>query len=119
MKVKVISLPYIFQVLYVLCFTWTRYQVSVSIGPLVNKFCSTMCFRLHKGEDGFVNMTKALRKLTFTDRRNVHEHVPAEVYIGHLLHRLQCKRYNVEWFSGHFFRILKLYFFALLLLFVT
>ena len=35
--VKVISLPYIFQVLYVLCFTWTRYQVSVyrTIGPLV------------------------------------------------------------------------------------
>ena len=36
MKVKVISLPYIFQVLYVLCFTWPRYQVSVyrTIGPL-------------------------------------------------------------------------------------
>ena len=37
MKVKVISLPYIFQVLYVLCFTRPRYQVSVyrTIGPLV------------------------------------------------------------------------------------
>ena len=37
LKVKVISLPYIFQVLYVLCFTWPRYQVSVyrTIGPLV------------------------------------------------------------------------------------
>ena len=37
MKVKVISLPYIFQVLYVLCFTRSRYQVSVyrTIGPLV------------------------------------------------------------------------------------
>ena len=37
LKVKVISLPYIFQVLYVLCFTWTRYQVSVyrTIGPLI------------------------------------------------------------------------------------
>ena len=37
LKVKVISLPYIFQVLYVLCFTWTRYQVIVyrTIGPLV------------------------------------------------------------------------------------
>ena len=35
--VKVISLPYIFQVLYVLCFTRPRYQVSVyrTIGPLV------------------------------------------------------------------------------------
>ena len=34
---KVISLPYIFQVLYVLCFTEPRYQVSVyrTIGPLV------------------------------------------------------------------------------------
>ena len=37
MKVKVISLPYIFQVLYVLCFTRSRYQVSVyrTNGPLV------------------------------------------------------------------------------------
>ena len=37
MKVKVISLPYIFQLLYVLCFTRPRYQVSVyrTIGPLV------------------------------------------------------------------------------------
>ena len=37
MKVKVISLPYIFLVLYVLCFTRPRYQVSVyrTIGPLV------------------------------------------------------------------------------------
>ena len=38
MKVKVISLPFIFQVLYVLCrFTRPTYQVSVyrTIGPLV------------------------------------------------------------------------------------
>ena len=37
MKVKVIFLPYIFQVLYVLCFTRPRYQVSVyrTTGPLV------------------------------------------------------------------------------------
>ena len=37
LKVKVISLPYIFHVLYVLCFTMPRYQVSVyrTIGPLV------------------------------------------------------------------------------------
>ena len=37
LKVKVISFPYIFQVLYVLCFTRPRYQVSVyrTIGPLV------------------------------------------------------------------------------------
>ena len=35
-------LPYIFQVLYVLCFTGQRYQVSVyrTIGPLVYKFMS-------------------------------------------------------------------------------
>ena len=34
--VKVISLPYIFQVLYVLCFTRPRYQVNVyrTTGPL-------------------------------------------------------------------------------------
>ena len=37
MKVKVISLPYIFKVLYALCFTRPRFQVSVyrTIGPLV------------------------------------------------------------------------------------
>ena len=37
LKVKVISLPYIFQVLYVLCFTRPRYQRSVyrTIGSLV------------------------------------------------------------------------------------
>ena len=44
MKVKVISLPYIFQVLYVLCFTRPIYQVSIyrTIGPLVifSYFCS-------------------------------------------------------------------------------
>ena len=39
MKVKVISLPCIFQVLYVLCFPYPIYQVSVyrTIGPLVLK----------------------------------------------------------------------------------
>ena len=37
LKVKVISLPYIFQVLYVLCFTRPIFQLSVyrTIGPLV------------------------------------------------------------------------------------
>ena len=40
LKVKVISLPYIFQVLYVLCFTRPTYQVRVyrTIGPLVVKW---------------------------------------------------------------------------------
>ena len=40
LKVKVILLPYILQVLYVLCFTGPRYQVSVhrTIGPLVLGF---------------------------------------------------------------------------------
>ena len=45
---KVISLPYIFQVLYFLCFTRPRYQVSVyrTIGPLFFLFAFlsvTMC----------------------------------------------------------------------------
>ena len=41
LKVKVISLPYIFKVLYVLCFSRPRYQVSVhrTIGPLVSNSC--------------------------------------------------------------------------------
>ena len=40
MKVKVIYLPYIFQVLFVSCFTRPRYQVSIyrTIGPLVTIF---------------------------------------------------------------------------------
>ena len=40
LKVKVISLQYIFQVFYFLCFTRPRYQLSVyrTIGPLVSKF---------------------------------------------------------------------------------
>ena len=45
-KVKAISLPYIFQVMYVLCFTRPRYQVSVyrSIGPLVCHYaCLSVC----------------------------------------------------------------------------
>ena len=43
MKIKVISLPYIFQVLYVLCFTRPRYQVIVywTIGRLVLVICGT------------------------------------------------------------------------------
>ena len=47
LKVKVISLPYIFQVLYVLCFTGPRYQVSVygTIGPLVI-LCTFHCWEL-------------------------------------------------------------------------
>ena len=42
LKVKVISLPYIFQILYVLCLRRPIYQVSVyrTIGPLVSYFCS-------------------------------------------------------------------------------
>ena len=42
LKVKAISLPFIFQVMYVLCFTRPRYKVSVyrTIGPLVSYFCS-------------------------------------------------------------------------------
>ena len=37
LKIKANSLPYIFQVMYVLCFSRPRYQVSVyrTIGPLV------------------------------------------------------------------------------------
>ena len=51
LKVKVISLPYIFQDLYVLCFTRPRYQVSVyrAIGPLViiiSYHCSWMLCRV-------------------------------------------------------------------------
>ena len=57
MKVKVISLPYIFQVLYVLCFTRPRYQVSVyrTIGPLVIIF---LCFFFSNAAK-FININPA------------------------------------------------------------
>ena len=44
LKVKVISLAYILQVLYYLCFTRPRYQVSVyrTIGPIVY-FVDALC----------------------------------------------------------------------------
>ena len=48
-------LPYIFQVLYVLCFTGPRYQVSVyrTIGPLVLCFGIVILVIFHFGfEDG-------------------------------------------------------------------
>ena len=48
LKFKVISLQYFFQVLYVLCFTRPRYQVSVyrTIGPLVSSFFRLFPFSL-------------------------------------------------------------------------
>ena len=63
LKVKVISLPYIFQVLYVLCFTRPRYQVSVyrTIGPLV----------LISGQDIECRYTLELRQLCFRLSRNI------------------------------------------------
>ena len=50
MKVKVISLPYIFQVLYVLCFIRSRYQVSVyrTNGPLVFLIFWKLMFKIRR-----------------------------------------------------------------------
>ena len=57
LKVKVISLPYIIQVLYVLCFTRPRNQVSVyrTIGPLVNWYFFILAGNkdMHKRLDEF------------------------------------------------------------------
>ena len=57
LKVMVISLPYIFQVWYVLCFTRPRYQVSVyrTIGPLVLvgwAWSFFVCCLAHRGSTG-------------------------------------------------------------------
>ena len=51
LKVKVISLPYICQVLTVLCFTRPRYQVSVyrTSGPLVWEV-NVSCSRAQQGD---------------------------------------------------------------------
>ena len=58
MKVKVISLPYIFQVLYVLCFTRPIYQVSVyrTNGPLVLQV-EQLC---EQAGDEFIILTASL-----------------------------------------------------------
>ena len=50
----VISLPYIFQALYVLCFSRHIYQVSVyrTIGPLVSEFALKFDVDTGKHEDG-------------------------------------------------------------------
>ena len=68
MKIKVISLPYIFQVLYVLCFTRPRYQVSVyrTIGPLV-VLCRLHYINTLKQE---LNGTKEYKE-TSTDAKTV------------------------------------------------
>ena len=82
MKVKVISLLYIFQVLYVLCFTRPRYQVSVyrTIGPLV-----TFQHAL------FVNTRKlpANASICSTERSDISS--PSEVH-----HRVQQSRLPTE-----------------------
>ena len=68
LKVKVISLPYIFQVLYVLCFTRPRYQVSVyrTIGPLVLFLTSdsefSEIFEPRHEKTGFLHMRKQRRR---------------------------------------------------------
>ena len=50
MKVKAISLPYIFKVMHVLCLNRPRYQVSVfrTIGPLVYILLTQSLFRDRK-----------------------------------------------------------------------
>ena len=75
LKVKVISLPYIFQVLYVLCFTRPRYQVSVyrTIGPLV--ICSIPIYNFECQNDWFcINLQmdrKVIQKHMILTYRNV------------------------------------------------
>ena len=68
LKVKVISLPYIFKVLYVLCFTRPRYQVSVYriIGPLVLIF--VLKHRLWVPIEAAVTCT---RKLCFEQKQTI------------------------------------------------
>ena len=72
LKVKVISLPYIFQVLYVLCFSRPRYQVSVyrTIGPLVlflgaQKLIHNLSLILNRGVHlGICQHSEQLMRLT-------------------------------------------------------
>ena len=66
MKVKVISLPYIFQVLYVFCFTRPRYQVSVyrTIGPLV---LLSLCIQGHLSGYGIEEQLPTVAIVTHYD----------------------------------------------------
>ena len=77
MKVKVISLPYIFHVLYVLCFARPIYQVSVcrTIGPLVlrrydlivlSESCLTIWFEpRYEKTVFFLHMRKQMTQISF------------------------------------------------------
>ena len=71
MKVKVISLPYIFKVLYVLCFTWTRYQVSVyrTIGPLVYRSIASFQFQPYLEHLNVNKFSQALSKIRVPSHR--------------------------------------------------
>ena len=78
---KVISLPYIYQVLYVLCFTWTRYQVSVYriIGPLVAyaKTKTQISFMVTaKLISAFVFATRIVQSLYFLNPKGGVPYVP-------------------------------------------
>ena len=57
MKVKVISLPYFFQVFYVLCFTRPRYQVSVYMTNGPNAAFGINLCKVYMNDDPKMTMT--------------------------------------------------------------
>ena len=91
MKVKVISLPYIFHVLYVLCFTRPIYQVRVcrTIGPLVHN-CIYFIYNLSNFYTtqftsllfGSKRKLKRVKDFKVTCNSHTIEHTPSVKYLG-------------------------------------
>ena len=100
-KVKVFSLLYIFQVLYVLCFTRPRYQVSVlsTIGPLVSinytvsgPLAARLRLQLYHKETSIIVIHPPIIKLT---QRCISENINIMI-----LEKLLCGDYYVLRFNS-------------------
>ena len=91
MKVKAISLPYIFQVMYVLCFTRPRYQVSVyrTIGPLVIE------------NDTCTQIVSAEKPVTQRMLGRLHEDKLTKLMNGVIREKLQVIPKHVSWGGRH------------------
>ena len=114
MKVKVISLPYIFQVLYVLCFTRPRYQMSVyrTTGPLLLFF---FCFMVNGTVTNFsvmlgrsprlLGITSTFLGVEFNDDTNQPVQLPNMIRIINLRSAcsyMQVPRLDIAYFNALF-----------------
>ena len=97
LKVKVISLPYIFQVLYVLCFTEPRYQVRVymTIGPLVLFSLATLSRLFHSYRDEPIGRWGE----TGVPQENHLTHPQAELGLSHMWPVRGLNLHQTQWWD--------------------